>query len=317
MLRSMTVINHLGDSLTVELENPKTSGFQVAGIDGLGPPKADIFMSNIAAYDGSVFSSARVDSRNIVIRLVYVGDDIEALRHQSYKFFPTKRNVNLIFKNDSREVQISGYVESNEVAIFSKMEGSVISVICPEPWFETIEDILIEQTFSNTDPLFSFEYYSTIGGTDEFEIRYSDAEVSDDKHIEFSMINPISSGTIWYDGDLEVGVTMRLKSLGQPGNITINNADTREQMVISSSIIQRITGSAIKFGDELFITTMQGRKTARLLRDGTYKNVIAAVDKSSNWFKLSKGANNFVLSTSSGTGDIELSMVSKTLYEGI
>ena len=73
----------------------------------------------------------------------------------------------------------------------------------------------------------------------------------------------------------------------------------------------------MKAGDELFITTMQGRKTARLLRNGKYSNVIAAIDKTSNWFKLTKGDNLFIVTSNSGAGNVEMSVANQTLYEGI
>lgn len=322
MLRSMTVTNHLGESLTIELENPKSSGFQVAGIDGLGPPKADIFMTSIAAYDGSTFNSSRVDSRNIVIRLVYFGDNIEELRHKSYTFFPTRRNVTLRFKNDTREVEIAGYVESNEVAIFSKMEGSVISIVCPEPWFLSTKTSDTEQTFSNVESSFEFEYYTTEAGIQKFEIKpYGGDPVSDElgeyRYIELSTMSPINSGTIRYDGDMEVGITIRLKILGSCGDLVIYNGSTIERMIVSTSIIGRITGNQLKAGDELFITTMQGRKTARLLRNGKYSNVIAAINKTSNWFKLTRGDNLFIVTSNSGAGNVEMSVANQTLYEGI
>lgn len=323
MLRSMTVINHLGDSLTVELENPKSSGFQVAGIDGLGPPKADLFMSNLAASDGSVFNSARVENRNIVIRLVYFDADIEACRHKSYQYFPLKKNITLRFVNDSRTVQINGFVESNEVAIFSKMEGSVISVVCPDPWFVDGEVSNNTQSFSTVESLFEFQYVEPDVVVEDqqrfgdWEIRPSDGEPVDDRYIEFSAQEDINSGVIRYFGDVDVGVTVRIRLFGNPGNLKITNKNTGDVMNISAAIINRIVGSNMKNGDELIITTSTGNKTARLLRAGTYRNIIAAVNKTSDWFKLARGTNTFVLEASNNSDDVEVLISSQILYEGI
>ena len=322
MLRSMTVTNHLGDSLSIVLENPKASGFFVAGIDGLGPPKADLFMSNMATNDGSMFNSARVESRNIVIRLIYVDDDIEACRHKSYQFFPLKKNITLRFKTDSRVVKIDGYVESNEVAIFSNMEGSVISVMCPNPWFIDSNWSNASQAFSTVESLFEFEYVDPSVVTEgqvrfgDWEIRPSEAAPVGNRYIEFSKIEDINSGTIQYYGDVDVGITIRLRMTGNPGNMKLTNKETGEVMNISASVINRIVGSDLQNGDEIVILTSAGKKAAGMYRGGTYKNIIAAIDKKSNWFKLIRGNNTFVLDAPNSSV-VEVVINSQILYEGI
>ena len=319
MLRSMTVTNNIGEALTIELENPKPSGFQVAGIDGLGPPKADLFMSNMAANDGSVFNSARVESRNIVIRLIYMDTDIEACRHKSYRFFPLKKNISLSFTTDSRVVQINGYVESNEVAIFSKMEGSVISVMCPDPWFSDAEKTNASQSISTVESLFEFEVIGTdpISGEEQVEIKPADTEPVDDRYIEFSSVEDVNAGVIRYYGDVDTGVTLRIRLSGNPGNLKITNKNTNDIMNISASVISRIVGSNLQSGDELVILTHTGKKSASLFRAGTYRNIIAAIDKTSNWFKLIRGDNTFVLEAANNSNDVEILVSSQILYEGI
>lgn len=321
MLRSMTVTNPSGDSLTISLENSKSSGFQVAGIDGLGPPKADLFMSNMAVTDGSVFNSARVDSRNIVINLIYDGN-IEECRHRSYEFFPIKKNITLRFRTDSRVVRIDGFVESNEVAVFSKMEGSSISVMCPNPWFADSDWSSTAQAFSTVESLFEFEYVKPSVVTDgqirfgDWEIRPSDATPVGDRYIEFSKVEDINSGIIRYRGDVDSGITIRMRMSGNPGNLKLTNKDTGEVMNISASVISRIVGSDLQNGDEIVILTSTGKKSAGFYRGGTYKNVIAAIDKKSNWFKLVRGDNTFVLDALNSKY-VAVTINSQILYEGI
>ena len=49
---------------------------------------------------------------------------------------------------------------------------------------------------------------------------------------------------------------------------------------------------------------------------GTYKNIIAAIDKKSNWFKLIRGNNTFVLDAPNSSV-VEVVINSQILYEGI
>lgn len=307
MLKSVTVTNHLGKSITLELTNPEESGFYVVGITGLDPPKADISMSDIAAYDGSVFNSSRVSSRNIVLNLLFPETKVEYYRHESYKYFPIKRNVTLDFVTDTRQLSISGYVESNEVGIFSKRQGCQVSILCPDPWFYNTVNSSAEQTLSKVERIFEFE---DLGNGD----TWIKGITSDSSYgIEFSNIIRNSSGIVNYEGDIEVGVTLRFRAFGTTGDVNIYKGYDR--LTINSSVINRITGSPIQAGDEIIVTTHQGKKSARLLRNGKYINVLSAIDKKSVWLKVSKGENEFVFTTVTSSGELSFSI--QTLYEGI
>lgn len=307
MLKSVTVTNHLGKSITLELANPEESGFYVVGITGLDPPKADISMSDIAAYDGSVFNSSRVSSRNIVLSLMFPETKVEHYRHESYRYFPIKRNVTLDFVTDTRQLSISGYVESNEVGIFSKRQGCQVSILCPDPWFYNTVNSSAEQTLSKVERIFEFE---DLGNGD----TWIKGITSDSSYgIEFSNIIRNSSGIVNYEGDIEVGVTLRFRAFGTTGDVNIYKGYDR--LTINSSVINRITGSPIQAGDEIIVTTHQGKKSARLLRNGKYINVLSAIDKKSVWLKVSKGENEFVFTTVTSSGELSFSI--QTLYEGI
>lgn len=310
MIRSFTVTNPSNESLEIELENPGKSGFLAAGISGLGPPKADINTTSIAGFDGSIHNSSRVDSRNIVIPLVYVGDDIEELRHKTYKYFPIKKLVTLTFKTDTRIAAIDGYVESNEVSPFSSMEASQISIICNDPWFIDVSGSNVPMRLSNVDPLF------------QFPVEFVPEDGEENGTVEFSRVKQIVTGKIPYYGDMETGIKMTIRASSKTGNIIIANMDTREQMTIYSDIVKNLTkttsnptGTEISKGDEIIITTHTGKKRVQLFRNGKYKNIISAVDKTSNWFKLSRGINNF--SCSPAQGDVEVIVENDILYEGL
>lgn len=56
MIRSFTVTNYRDESLTCELADPSKEGFVVAGIDGLGPTKATVNVTDISSIDGGLFN---------------------------------------------------------------------------------------------------------------------------------------------------------------------------------------------------------------------------------------------------------------------
>ena len=134
MIKSVTVTNYLGESLKMELTNPYDSGIAITDITGIGPGKADINVTELTSSDGSLYNSARLGTRNIVMTLRFmIAPDIETVRQKSYKYFPIKKELILTFETDNRSCYIAGYVESNEPVIFDENEYTQISIICPDP----------------------------------------------------------------------------------------------------------------------------------------------------------------------------------------
>lgn len=302
MIKTVTVENYLGDQLTINLSDPSSSGFAVESIEGLGPVKANINTTEVATNDGSVYNSARLDSRNIVMRIIFVGNNIEELRHKSYKYFPTKKKLRLLFETDRRSATIEGYVESNEPSIFSREEDAQISIICPDPYFYSVGDAGQNTVFYGIDPLFEFQFSN---------------ESLTEKLIEFGSINAVTDANVFYDGDSEVGVNITLHAMGPATGIGIYNTGTRESMLIDTDKIAAITGGPITAGDDIIICTVKGRKSARLLRAGEYFNILNALDRGAKWFQLAKGDNVFAYTAETGIINLQFRVQNDTLYEGI
>lgn len=291
MIKTVNVTNYRGETLSIELANPYSSGFAVTKITGLGPNKATINTVDIATRDGSVFNSARVDPRNIVLSMIFVGDDIEEIRRKTYQYFPLKKQLSLEFVTDNRSAVISGYVESNEPDIFSKAENTSISIVCPYPYFKSASDNKIISFFGE-EPLFEFP----------FENEGSDPV------IEFGNITQVTEGNVPYYGDADVGAVFTIHATGPAKNIRIDNLDTRETMTINAEL---------KKGDDLIITTMSGEKSIKRLRGGTSTNLLNLLDKNADWFVLSKGDNAFAYQAEEGLSNLQFYVTFDVLYEGI
>ena len=140
MIKSVKVTNYLDESKTFVLMDPEESGFLIEEITGLGPANATINTTEMASIDGSIFNSSRVGMRNIVLTLrLLFKPTVEDVRQESYKYFPIKKQVKLTIETDNRICESYGYVESNEPDIFSKDESTQISIICPDPYFYSVE----------------------------------------------------------------------------------------------------------------------------------------------------------------------------------
>lgn len=302
MIKSITVTNYRGDRIKLELTKPEESGFVVTSVTGIGPGKANINSSEMSTTDGSLFNSARVPSRNIVISVRYLWrDTIEDARHLSYKYFPIKRKVTLLIETDKRMAEIEGYVESNDPDIFSQEEGSDISIICPSPFFYDAYENHVT-SFSGVEPAFEFPFSN---------------ESLTENLIEFAVIRDVTDRVITYTGDHEVGVTITIRALGDAGDISIYNVDTREVMYVYSSSIEALTGNGIQAGDEITICTEIGKKSAMLLREGQTTNILNCLNKDADWFQLVKGDNTFAYTAVTGRNNLRLEIQNRVIYEGV
>jgi hypothetical protein len=125
----------------------QTDPIQIRKITGLEPVKANINTSPYGSMDGESFNGASVPKRNIVITVGLNPDwnvwTPEALRRLLYSYFMPKQQVRLVFRSDDDfpPVEIFGYTENVEPNIFSKDSEIQISVICPDPYFTSVEPI--------------------------------------------------------------------------------------------------------------------------------------------------------------------------------
>lgn len=304
MIKSISVMNYLGESMTLELRFPEKSGFLVQEIEGLGPVKGDINTTSITSGDGSQFNSARVGERNIVLKLKFLEKPtIEDTRLLSYRYFPVKKYVLLVIETDRRSAMISGYVESNEPDIFSDSEGCQISIICPNPYFYSVgEDSLNTVVFSGVEPKFEFPFSN---------------ESLEEPLIVFSEIVKNVSANLAYKGDVEIGITIKIHATGDASGVKIYNLDTREIFTIDTKRLEELTGHEIIALDDITICTVKGQKSITLLREGVETNILNCVTKDSKWFQISKGDNPFAYTAETGNENLQFKVEYQTLFEGV
>ena len=307
MIYSIVVTNYLGDRIKLELGKPDVSGFLIKSITGLGPAKANVNTTEVSTNDGSLFNSARLSQRNIVLDMVFIntvyGESIEDLRQKSYKYFPLKKSVELTIETDNRYVKTTGYVESNEPNIFSSQEGTQISIICPDPYFYSAgEDGNNVTNFYSIDPMFEFPFSN---------------ESLDEPLLVFGEIQIKTEGVITYHGDSEIGVMIYIHAIGPATNINIYNTETREVMRINTEKISLLTGKGIVASDDIVINTAKGEKSITLIREGISYNILNCLDKNTDWFTLAKGDNIFAFTADSGVTNLQFRVENKVIYEGV
>lgn len=307
MIKSFTITNYLGDSIKLEMGRPEQSGFLIKSVSGLGPAKASINAIEISTNDGSLFNSARLNQRNIVFEFVFADtvnlESIEALRQKTYKYFPMKKKLTILIETDNRIVQTVGYVESNEPNIFSSQEGTQISIICPDPFFYSAgKDGTIVTVFYGIEA--------------DFEFPFSNESLNEPLLVLGTM-QIKTENNIFYPGDAEIGITIKIHALGDVEDVTIYNSGTREIMEIDTDKLTAMTGYGIIAGDDIVINTLKGDKSITLIRGGVNINILNALAKDTDWFTLAKGDNIFAFGAEVGTSNLQFLIENHVVYEGV
>lgn len=304
MIKALTFINYTDDALTVTLTDASPeSGLLITNVTGLGPAKGQINATEIATSDGSVFNSARVESRNIVVTFRFTFSPmIEDSRQLTYKYFPLKKPVTVVIETDNRLLAAYGYVESNEPNIFSENEETQISIICPDPYLYDAKTGTNTTVFSGIEPMFEFAFDNNDPVT---------------PLLEMGAMYSLRQQNITYEGDSDVGIIFRLHALGTVENIVLYNVDTNESMRIDTDKLALLTGAGFNNGDDIIINTNTGLKSAVLLRNGKTTNILNCISKDADWIRLYKGDNQLAYRAEVGTENIMLTLTNQIIYEGI
>lgn len=281
MIKSIAISSYIADFVAYAIDGVNVdhnNGLVITEIEGLGPVKANLNFTKLATYDGELYNSGNLEGRNIVIKAYYTWcNTIEEARLATYKYFPIKKPLQLRVDTDNRSVYTIGYVESHEPVIFSENCEVSISIRCESSFFRD-ERGEIEQMFSNVEPLFEFVYENN-----------SLSPVT-----EISSYEPKRQCHVNYDGDNEQGFTILLHAVGDVKNPIIYNIRTGQSIKIDSEKLRAKTGNYFKEGDDIIINSIQGKKSAKLLREGNYYNILNVLGKDPAWFTLAHGDNIFV-----------------------
>lgn len=304
MIYKIIATNQKGDSVELDLADPWAGGIAVVGASGLGPSEGTINMVDFATADGALFNSSRIQSREIQLNLQFLGNDIEAVRHKLLRYFRVKHQIILDFVTDTRQSYIVGYVDKNEIDIFSQKEGSNLTIKCPNPFFRLRDLAKGMNTVRFTT------------ATPTFEFVFEDPQ-PDSPTLMFGAMTPTGETVINYEGDADTSTVIDIQFLGPAQGIKLFNTTTQSKINIDTNEIARIFGSAVKAGDRISISSSVGDKHVKAYRDGKVYNALSALDKDSAWVFLTPGDNMITVRADSGIDNVSAMITFENLYESI
>lgn len=338
MIKSVTIDNNFGESMTIKLEDPEVldeipeeispeMGIFITEIEGLGPVKANINMAEVATQHGARYISSRANTRDITFHFRFLdinGVTAEDCRLKTYKYFPLGEKVKLTIRTGQRTVVAYGYVESNEPEIFLEQVASTITVSCPSSWFVLQQpNKTIDYTFSNLDAMFEFEFEDPVG---------------ESPSLIFSEIEHNKVHEITYAGEAETGMVITISNVQRnfPAGVewfampTIYDIETGEFMKIDTDVIEKTFNPSFDpsivpkiyqtcvDSSSIVISTVTDNKYVRYIHtDGTTYNVLAALSLDSSWLKIHPGVNKFSYTCDHGDIDVDVNIKATVLISGV
>lgn len=290
---SCRIENYINDILTL---TQNENDFQILSIEGLNPPNAQINTAVIAGMDGARFNSSKLDTRNIVVYIKIRGD-IEKNRLRLYSFFVTKQWCRFYYKNGSLDVFAEGYIESVECAIFTDNEVMQISIICPDPYFKSAQEIIDD--ISKTVKLFEFP----------FAIERELSPIVDHMYgIEFSRFE--TNRIVTANGKTATGIIIEVDIYQPISKIEILKVDTNEKFTLEYEF---------QTFDKVIINTTKGQKSAVLLRGDDKTNLFTSIAKGSVFFQLQTGDNSFTYRVDymEHDRDVTVNIKHRDQYQGV
>lgn len=279
MIESIWVTNQLSETLTLDLA---TSGVDediyVFSIEGLGSPVATVNSVGGPAVPGTRVNSVSVDARHIVLSLAITAQDTaeEAAIAKIYKHFPTNQEVTFGITGTNKEVYTEAYVESVEVAYFSKIVNATISLVCPPGYFKYVNGYSLE-----------FETPAPGGGY----------------YTGFTNNGP------------SVGALFTVSFSGAVTGLQFRDWNSNQLMRIVNPSPPP-TPSSFQSGDLLVIDTRVGLKSVTLTRSSTDYNWIHAIPIQDDWIQFTQGNAWVVVEATSGIDNLAAQCIVTPMSEG-
>lgn len=246
--------------------------FQLSNVDGLTTASVDISSSTIGNIDGDFINAKRTIPRSIVLDLTIEGNVNENLRYVM-RFIKPKQKAILRRTIDGEVMTISGIVEGLEAPRYSNKVILQVSIYCSDPYWS-----YENETITEIGEVLDMHYFT----------NYEDDMLFfEDEGAPFGEIDLTKTQTIYNNGDVDVGMIIRIIATGNVKNPTIYKEDGT---YIGVNV--DLTGN-----DEVVISTIKGNKYIKL----NGNNILDKLKDGSTWIQLDAGYSKLTIDSDDDT----------------
>ena len=281
----LTYINASGERLSLRQSRP----YFLTRIDGTGRVRQSVNTFKAPDQDGAFFISSAMDMRDITLEGTVVAgtvDEAYALRKRFLRVFTPKQQGLLVY----RERQIACVVEEAgfSASIRERAPNFFVSLLCPSPFFEAMDEI--REELAMWSPLLTFPLEIPEGG------------------LMFALRQPSQIITVDNVGDVPCGCHIVFLALGGVTNPELMNLDSGDKLRLNTLMTA---------GEELHIHThFAGKRVTRLIGQKE-SNAFSLLDTSSVFLQLQPGRNLLRYNAEENLDMLEVSIYYRPMYLGV
>lgn len=290
--RKIVCINE--DGSAYEFTNSKFSPFLILDCEGVYTFSDNVTLSDNVLTDGATYIGSVTKSRNIVIKLS-VKEDTQYTRQLLYTLFKPKLKGVFIYEENDTKRRIDYVVESVSFSGSATYQIASISLLCPSPFFEDLENT--EVVMSGWKSNFKFPFFLTSSG-DVFGMKINN---------KLSLIN---------DELLNVkrlGVTIKMVAEHTIQNPFIYHVETEEYLKIGTDDKPFI----MQVNDEVIINTETNKKSVYLKRGDVVKNINEYLSADVSFIQLVNGCNHFRFGSDTNEDFLNVTVSFKRKFLGV
>lgn len=277
--------NSSGESITLRQSRP----YFLTKIDGTGSLRQTVNTFKAPQQDGAFYISSTLDMRNITLEGTIVAsspDDAYAKRERFLKIFSPKKNGTLVYRKRriACVVEEAGFTASSR----ERAPNFFISLLCPSPFFEALEEI--REELASWLAQFSFELDIPESG------------------MEFGLRQPSQIITVDNTGDISCGCVIIFQALGTVTNPELMNLDSGEYVRLNTTM---------DADTQLRIYTHFAGKRVLSVSGQAVSNAFSILDTGSTFLQLNAGRNLLRYNASSNMDLLEVSIYYRPQFLGV
>lgn len=248
------------------IEFSNSSPYLLLSADGLTETKFTVDTQKNAGQDGESYTGSSAEKRNIFITADITSDYLKK-KDFLFSFFTPRSQGVLYYTEGSVTRKIGYYTESVSASFTGVLRTVSISLICPDPRFQALED----------------ERYTTAIYTKK--VRWP-LLIPNSGRFEVTSVKNGDTITIQNPTGTTYGMTVIFTAQAPAAEVGLENLTTGERFSLSA---------AMASGDRITVTTGYGNKRVSLLSGGSEKNINNLWNYGSDWLQVPPGTSTFQL----------------------
>ena len=281
----LTYTNENGESVILRQTRP----FFLTRVDGAGKVRQTVNTFKAPDQDGAFFISSAMDMRNITLEGSVVTPAIAETYDQRRRFlrvFTPKLQGTLVYRNRQIAcvVEEAGFTASSR----ERAPNFFISLLCPSPFFESLEEIREELAMWSPLLFFPLEVLNT--------------------GLEFGIRQPSQIITVDNIGDVACGCHIIFRALGSVTNPELMSLDTGDVLRLNT---------VMESSEELHVYThFAGKRVTRVFRSEE-SNAFSLLDTSSVFLQLEPRRNLLRYNASENMDLLEVTILYRPKFLGV